>query len=240
MNSTPLSEPKLAFPPISRRASLRVALCILLGGCLLSGCKSVIFNHDAVVGPLYKPSNVYRASVTMPPTVRRVALLPLVCDGSEATIEEGRAALQDVLVAELNKTKAFEVIPLSAVQLVSLTGKNRWGSDEVLPQGLIKTIKESVACDAILFPKLTQFRPYLPIAIGWNLKLVECKDGRILWSTDETFDSGDGAVANAARQYYHDHLNQPEPLSDSRSILSSPRRFGQYTLQSLFSTLPAR
>lgn len=212
----------------------------LAASLLLTGCKSIMPDHDAVVGPIYKPTNIYRAATTLPQTVRRVAVLPLASSGTDATAEEGRLALHDVLNSELNKTQAFEVIPVSGEQMTSLAGKAWWSAEDALPQGVIKKIKDALACDAVLFAKLTQFRPYQPIAIGWNIKLVECKENRILWSVDETFDAGDGPVSNAARQYYHQHLGQPEPLSDSRSILSSPRRFGQYTLSSVLATLPGR
>ena len=227
-------------PAISGAPVWKLAAVLLLAGCWGTGCKSYIADHDMVVGPSYKPSNVYRASAVMPQNVRRVAVLPLTSTLLDAASAEGREALEPVLSAELSKTKAFEVIPLTAAQMVTLAGKARWSAEEMLPTNLVKNIRETVGCDALLFAKLTQFRAYPPIAIGWNLKLVECQENRILWSVDEVFDSGDGAVVNAARRYYHEYLNQPEPLGDSQSILSSPRRFGQYTLQAVLATLPAR
>jgi len=63
---------------------------------------------------------------------------------------------------------------------------------------------------------------------------------RILWSADEVFDAGDVGVANAARAYYSQHLRNEAPLSDSSTVLGSPSRFGQYTLNALFATLPGR
>jgi hypothetical protein len=214
--------------------------CVFLAAWLLLGCKSLLPANDMVIGPVYRPSNVYRASAVMPPTLRRVAVLPLTAASSDAAAEEGRLALDPVLATELNKTRAFETVFLTPEQMIKLTGQARWSAADSLPTNLVKSIQQSVGSDAILFSELSQFRAYPPIAIGWHFKLVECQENQILWSVDEVFDSGDGSVANAARMYYKEHLRQPEPLADSLSIFSSPRRFGQYTLSAAFSTLPAR
>lgn len=240
MNETPQpGRETRARDPRGRRSPAAVGL-VLLSGWLLVGCKALLPANDMVIGPAYKPSNVYRASAVMPATLRRVAVMPLAAATEDAATEEGRAALEAVLGAEVAKTRAFETVLLSAAQMVKLTGRPGWSAEEALPASLVKAVRESVGCDAILFPRLSLFRAYPPIAIGWNIKLVECQESRIVWSVDEVFDSGDGAVANAARLYYKEHLRQPEPLSDSMSVFSSPRRFGQYTLQAVFATLPAR
>lgn len=240
MNDTPGTRRETRVGNSRGRRSPAAVGLVLLGGWLLIGCKALLPPNDMVIGPAYKPSNVYRASAVMPTTLRRVAVLPLAAVTPDAASEEGRLALEAVLGAELGKTRAFETVPLSSEQMVKLTGRASWSAEEALPASLVKAIRDRVGCDAILFPKLSLFRAYPPIAIGWNIKLVECQENRIVWSVDELFDSGDGAVANAARLYYKEHLRQPEPLSDSMSVFSSPRRFGQYTLQAVFATLPAR
>jgi hypothetical protein len=154
--------------------------------------------------------------------------------------ESGRETLDPVLMGELIKTKTCEWTAVTPEQLLNLTGRSRWSAEDALPTNIVKTIREAVGCDAILFTRMTQYRPYPPIAIGWSLKMIECKESQVIWSVDEMFDAGDGTVANAARRYYQENLHQPEPLSDSRSILASPRRFGQYTMHAVLSTLPER
>jgi hypothetical protein len=100
---------------------------------------------------------------------------------------------------------------------------------------------------------LIRYQPYEPLAVGWKFNLVEEPETpndstlsskepayRILWSADEVFDAGDVEVANAARAYYAQHLRDEAPVSDSSIVLGSPTRFGQYTLNALFTTLPRR
>jgi hypothetical protein len=172
--------------------------------------------------------------------MRRLAVMPLTAPSQDAQAETGAATLQPVLIAELGKTKAFEIVSVSPEQLQQWTGRASWTAEEKLPPDLLKRLQETLSCDAVLFCRLTQYRPYRPVAIGWRLKLVAAKDADILWSVDEVFDGGEPAVVNAARRYAQEHFQQPPPLADSSSILNSPRRFGQYTLSAVLATLPGR
>jgi len=122
--------------------------------------------------------------------------------------------------------------------------------DEALPPEFFGRVSEATGCDGILFCQLTRYEPYQPLAVGWKFSLVanpppgpvsarEMKD-KILWSADEVIDAGEPGVANAARDYYAQHLRNEAPSADASTILSSPVRFGQYTLAALLDTLPDR
>jgi hypothetical protein len=81
------------------------------------------------------------------------------------------------------------------------------------------------------------------MALGWSFKLVDTTDGQVWWAADELFSLGEPAVVNSARRHelQHQRYYQANPhLADSRSVLISPRRFANYTLSTLFATLPKR
>jgi hypothetical protein len=219
---------------------------------VIAGCDSIPKSLDEL-GPRYKPTNIYRQGEVLPLQIRRVAILPLTTPASTADLTAGVDDLETVLYAELEKSGRFEVIPVSAEQLREWTGQSAWRADEQLPLSFLEQVREGTGCDAVLFCQLIRYQPYEPLAIGWKFTLAE--RGRppndltgtvrnagleILWSADEVFDAGDVSVANAARAYYSQHLRNEAPLSDSSTVLGSPSRFGQYTLNALFSTLPGR
>ncbi len=231
--------------------TLRAAFALVLALCI-AGCASIPKSLDEI-GPRYKPVNIYRRSEMLPTHLRRVAILPLTTPVSSALLSAGAADLESVLYAELEKSGRFEVIPVSAEQLRVLTGQSGWRADEQLPANLLERLREGTGCVAVLFSQLIRSQPYEPLAIGWKFTLVEkaettqdaagaLKDAglQILWSADEVFDAGDVSVATAARAYYSQHLKNEAPLSDSSTVLGSPSRFGQYTLNALFATLPVR
>ena len=223
-------------------------LAILWLVVVTAGCKSMQISGYQL-GPSYRPTNVYRRNDALPLEIKRVAVLPLSATSSTPLLEAGIEALEPVLYAELEKTKRFEVIPVSPEQLRQWTGQTAWRADELLPPDLFERLRQGTGCDAVLFSQLTRYQPYQPLAIGWKFSLIEKPEAAvppgngvplILWSADEVLDAGDPEVTNAARAYYSQHLRNEAPLADASTVLSSPARFGQYTLGTLLGTLPQR
>jgi hypothetical protein len=227
-------------------------VCLLLAAFFCVGCHIFPPMPNVVkdMGPRYRPTNVYRAASVLPPGVRRVALLPIAMHGTGAFLQAGVENLTPLVAAELAKTKRFEVIPVSPEDLRQLSGKIAWRPDEPLPANFFRRLSEATGCDAVMFCELTRYAPYQPLAVGWKFSLVEtltgdladakATHGPIIWAADEVLDAGDGAVSNAARDYYEQHLRNEAPSADATTILSSPTRFGQYTLAALLETIPGR
>ncbi len=189
---------------------------------------------------LYKPTNVYRKGPVMDPAVKRVAILPMTTLQPTEAFQAGVDSLQPLLHAELEKAKRFELIMVTPEQLQNWTGQRAWRTDEQLPPDFFDRIREETGCQGVFFDQLTRYQPYQPVAVGWKMTLVFNKEHQIFWAADEVFDAGDDDVANAARAYEWDHIVTQSPLPDPNAILSSPSRFGQYTLHALLMTLPQR
>ena len=214
---------------------------LLLAGALalLSGCETP--SATAVdLRPPYKPDNIFLAGSKLPGEIKRVAVLPLACDGRQTDLVAGRDALEPVLLAELIKAKHFEVVQISRDALWRLTGRADWTGEDVLPANLIDALKQESGCDAVLFSELTAFRAYPPLAVGWRLKLVDVRQRKTLWAGDEHFDAGDPAVLAGARLYQRRGQVVLDDNSGGWLAVNSPRRFGQYSIDSLLGTLPAR
>lgn len=235
------------------RKHARLIVVGLLAVFFSAGCDNPNFPRIASTiqdfGPSYQPSNIYRASNTLPPNVRRVAVLPLSTSGNSDAFDAGIETLEPVLHAELEKTKRFEVVYVSGDQLRHWTGRGKWRMDEALPATLFTNICETTGCDAVLFSQLTRYQAYQPPAIGWKFNLIQTPRGnvpgtdiksRTLWSADELLDAGNPTVSNAARSYYMKQIHSGGPAPDASTVLSSPTRFGQYTLSTLLETLPVR
>jgi len=225
----------------------------LAAGFFGAGCHLPLMpNEVRDLGPRYHPSNFYRRADVLPPQIRRVAVLPLSTKTPTAFLVSGVETLEPVLYAELEKSKRFEVIQVTPDDMRQLTGKKEWCADDVLPQDFFKRIAIATGADAVLFSQLTRCYPYQPLAVGWKFCLIsnpapttgpvavpDTKD-QILWAADEVIDAGEPGVANAARDYYGEHLLNEAPSAEATTILTSPARFGQYTLAALLTTMPER
>ncbi|MFO1497043.1 MAG: hypothetical protein U1G07_01375 [Verrucomicrobiota bacterium] len=221
----------LLFRTIRFAATLSPLL--LLGGCHSAPLQKV------VLGPDYQPSNYHRRSDHLPVDFRRVAVLPITCDSTHADTLAGSQTLEPVFRTELLKTSRFEVNWVSPDDLGRWTGQKQWDADAKLPPDFFAKLRDQLGCDGVLFCRLNRYRPYPPLAIGWNLRLVETAHLETLWAIDELFDGGEPLVVNAARRYENQH-QKGTPTTDTPLILTSPSRFGQYTAWAALSTLPTR
>jgi hypothetical protein len=185
------------------------------------------------------PRNVYRESGRLPGEFKRVAVLPLAAAGADALLENGVDALQPLLLAEFIRSGRLEFMSVSPEQCRQWTGQPTWATTDPLPREFFARIQRATGCDGVLFGQLTRYRPYPPVAVGWRLQLVAGDPIRVWWAVDEIFDGGDPGVANAARSYYKNAF-ATSTGADPNSILSTPRRFGQFTLSVLAASLPER
>jgi hypothetical protein len=218
-----------------------IALSILL--FFLVGCSTTVAHGEIVTGKDYEVSNYSRLAPKLPDRMRRVAMLPLTTEPADGDMMLGRESLEPILQSEFDRLNVFEVIRVTPEQMRHFTVKSDWAANEKLPPNFLSTIKQETGCDAVLFCRLTRYHAYPPMAVGWNLKLVDAVDGQVWWAVDEMFDLADPQVVTATRRYelHHQKYYQANPLlADSRTALISPRRFAAYSAAAMFSTLPER
>ena len=207
---------------------------------VLTGCESYHKSDKPreTYKPKYTPRNVVGVA-KLPQGVRRVVVLPaywekdansdFVCD------------LDTILHLSLQRTGAFEVVPIDREQMYKLFGVYQFSSVQILPDDLISRIAKDYAADGVLFIDLTQNRPYRPIALGIRAKLVEVKTMQIIWSIDCLFDSADPAVAGAALDFSkRSTYNSRMPVDSTGEILMSPRAYAGFVMDTIFGTLPPR
>src|ERR1700743_482922 len=137
------------FCKIKCGAFFTVVVCALLAGCAIGTPR------DLVRGSSYQPENVYAATNTLPANVRRVLVLPLVCDENNYDLTQGRAELGPVMRDELIKTKKFEIVSSDSDFLQTRPGRADWASEETLPPELFNLLRDNSGCDAVLLCRLT-------------------------------------------------------------------------------------
>jgi hypothetical protein len=214
------------------------ALSLLLAAVAFTGCSTKPLT-DPIIGPDHALNNIYRKEGVLEGSIKRVAVLPISYRQSTSAGVTALETLEPVLRAELQKVARFELFFVNPARLQAWSGKERWDDFDELPPRFLKTVAERTGCDAILFTRLTQYHAYPPIVIGWRMRLVD-SPGETIWAADEVFDAADLGVSNSARRYDRDRVRNNPVLEDSRSILLSPKGFGQYTLSAIFQTLPVR
>ena len=186
----------------------------------------------------YRPLNVVTNEVAMDRVVQRVAVMPMVFTGPYQERLATKQMVEAALRRELVKRGAFEVVFLSDAQLGSLVGRSQWKQGDKLPEGFFESLSESADCEAALFAAVSHYHPYPPQTIAWKMRLIDCRNQQTIWEIDELFDSGNVSVAAAADQHYSAYQSGGTRHLDERSVLNSPRRFGEYTAAAVLNTLP--
>lgn len=232
-------QPLAAVLVLTRRLRLITSLILLPLGLGLAGCASSS-GLRRLSAAAYEPANIHRAEASLPDQIKRVALLPVTALSDEPGMDFGRESLGPILANELGRVRLFELVLVGPEELRALTGRPAWTGEEQLPLDFFEKLKDKLGVDAVLFSRLTQYRPYEPLSVGWRLKLVDADDPHLLWAVDEVFDAGTASVATAARRFARSQPGAPGTASEVDDILASPRRFGQYTAHALFATLPGR
>ena len=218
----------------------------LLGGAVLlcvafvvAGCSTC--GGTLVSTPAYKPSNVYKLGSLMPVHIRRVAVLPISATAEDWQANESRLDLQPVLQGEIGKTKSFEQVVVTPIQLKDWTGREAWLPEEKLPPNFFSKIAVQTGCEAVLFVRLHPFHGFRPLLSGWEMKLVDVHTGQIVWAVDEVFDASEPVIAQSALQWFRQHPQAGLDRNvEADAVLASPRRFNAYALNTLLTTLPPR
>jgi hypothetical protein len=218
---------------------LLVAFAAALLAMAAGGCAKRSMFAQALT-PSYEPSNVFREDAVLPEQIRRVALLPVTVASDDGDMAFGRGTLEPIVFAEIARVRRFEVVSVTSEELRLLTGRTAWAPEEKLPIEFFEKIRDKFGVDAVLFTQLTQYRPYEPLLIGWRMKLIDADEPHILWAVDEVFDARVPTVAAAASRHLEGNPDTGASLSDSRSVLQSPRRFGRYTAHAVVQTMPGR
>lgn len=212
----------------------------MAAGVLAAGCAEQPRMRRALAQP-YRPANMHQTTASLPSYLRRVAVLPLVAgEGTASDAALALGTLEPILLLELRKRAAFDVIPISRDQLRLWTGRTDWRQEEPLPPDFLSRIREQTGAEGLVFAQVAAYRPYPPLAVGWRLALVDTTTGTSHWSVDEVFDAGSVEVIKAAQTYARAQMNQPATELDSSAVLSSPSRFGQYAAAAVVATLQPR
>jgi len=228
-----------AGKPAWSRFGSRIRIGLLVWSLVIAGCQS---SKPALpeLGARFEPKNIYRAIEVLPGDLQRVVLMPVTVSSPDLATLDHRRELARILEEELRKTHRFEVVKATPEELRRGFGKDAFSAGEVLPADLLSRIQAAHSADGVLFVQIASYRPFPPVAIGWELRLVTADQGRTLWSADESFDASQADVARAARDYFRGHHTGSSELADPQADLRSPSRFCRYTAQALWQTLPKR
>jgi hypothetical protein len=188
-------------------------LCLILLSGLIAGvcgCETL---------SIYQPTqmNFYRGPRSDVRRIRRVCFVQLAENTGYPHIarrmtESLRQALQERGMFHV------DVVPADHPDLRDLDMTKR----EPYTLRELAKMREDLRCDAILFGQITHFEPYPSQQIGLYLRLIDLKDGRLVWAIDDVWDTTERETVARIRRYFFLNMRETyQPMGDELAIMGT-------------------
>jgi hypothetical protein len=178
---------------------------------LLSGC--ITYYSDSAPAADYYYINPNKSLST----IGRVAIVELDNNSSYPKISND---VIEKLYQALQKKQIFGLTVVRQSDSLWRSLQLDLNSKYTLEQ--ISAIHETLKCDAILLGTITEFRPYPHMIIGLRLKLLDLRDGQLLWALEQVWDSADKTIEYRIKDYFRSQKRSGyAPLQEQLTSVSS-------------------
>ena len=195
-------------PVVGHRS--RVAILLLLA-LLLSGCGTLYRTPVPAAEYYYLSPN---KSLT---TIGRVAIVELDNDSSYPKIST------DVTEKLYQAVQKKQIFGLTVVHQNDPSWRSlQLDLDSKYTLDQLAAIRETLKCNAVLLGTITEFRPYPHMTIGLRLKLIDLRDGQLLWGLEQIWDSADKTTEYRIKDYFRSQKRTGyAPLKEQLAVVSS-------------------
>lgn len=188
----------------------------------------------AACGAAHEPKaiNSWLAEPADLANVRRIMVLPF---GHEAGVQADCNKVRDAFVAELQKLRRFEVVPLPSdasenEQLNRSLSRGRVSSDALV------RLCNRYAVDGVFLGTVTTFRPYQPQQMGMRTQLVSVHSGAPIWAVDAIYDATERTTISDLRHFVEHTQRDDGNLHNWEMNLISPQKFTSFVAHRFVGT----
>ncbi|MCA8977626.1 MAG: hypothetical protein KDC98_23075 [Planctomycetes bacterium] len=182
--------------------------------------------------PQQKLINSYLAEPADLANVRRIMVLPFM---PAASVDADCDKIRDSFLAELQKLRRFEVVPLPS------TAQENEVLNESLRHGRLSTeamvrLCDRYALDGVLIGTVTSYRPYTPAHLGMRTHLVSIHSGATVWAVDAIYDANDRSTISDLQEYAAMMQYDDGTLHGWQLNLLAPTKFTNYVAHRFVGT----
>ena len=103
------------------------------------------------------------------------------------------------------------------------------------------SVQKTLSCNAIMLGTITHYQPYPHMVIGLKLKLIDLKDGRLLWALEQIWDTADKKIEQRIKKYFQYQVRSGfAPLQEQVVTISTVKfvKFVAYEVSETFNPAP--
>lgn len=100
-------------------------------------------------------------------------------------------------------------------------------------------VRKTLQCNAVLAGTITEYRPYPHMTLGLHLRLLDLRDGKLLWALEQVWDSADRTTEARIKKYLeHEMRSNLAQLPEQLVAVSSLRfmKFVGYEVAETFTS----
>jgi len=101
----------------------------------------------------------------------------------------------------------------------------------------LSTIRKTLNCNGLFTGTVTRYQPYPHMVLGLRLKLVDLRDGRLLWAAEQIWDAADKATAKRIKQYSGRQMPSDVSALREQLVTVSPLGFIDFVAYEVARTL---
>jgi TolB-like protein len=192
---------------------------------LLAGCQ---FARP----PEPKPINSYLAEPADLANVRRIMVLPF---GHETGVTADCNKVRDAFVAELQKLRRFEVVPLPSEAREDDELNTSLAHGRLSTEAMVRLCNRYLL-DGVLLGSVTSWRAYTPPHLGMRTQLVSVHSGAQVWAVDAIFDTTDRSTVSDLQHYTETTQQDDGNLHGWELTKLSPGKFTSYVAHRFVGT----
>ena len=190
----------------------------------LTGCK--VYNSCAPeTGHYYINPSIDTSSIA-----RVIILAP---DTSET------AVMEDIcrpLTDAFRKRHLFSVRAISQHDPAFRSLDIDWSS--MLTMEKMDQIRKEMKADAIITGSITRWQPYPHLTVGLHLKMLDLRNGQLIWAIDQLWDSTDKRTEQRMRIFFDKQMRMGYQPMDWQLLVTSPRAFVKFITYEVAETFP--
>jgi len=207
-------------------SKIQVKLLLLM--FLLSGC-------GVYIPPMQTPSYYYLNPEKELSLVGRVAIIEL---NNNSNYPQITTDVTDSLFQAMQKKQLFGISIVRQTDQAWRGLQLEAGATYTTEQ--LSAIRKTLKCDAVLLGDITGYQPFPHMTIGLRLKLIDLKDGQLIWALEQVWDSTDKTTESRMKRYYENQLQPGLPALQKQLMGVSPIEFMKFVAFEAAETLPAK
>jgi hypothetical protein len=162
----------------------------------------------------------------------RVALVEF---NNRSSYPDFSRTVSDALFNALQKKQRFGLVTVA--QNEQIWRNVQADPDAPLSPKLLLDMQRSLKSSAVLTGVITQYEPYPHTKVGLRMKLINLRDGKLVWAVEQVWDSSDRSTQTRIRAYLDGQQKSRQSKGAVDLATVSTKRYMQFVAYEVAETL---